>query len=295
MDFCRLDGSLRLILVALIWCIIGAAYSGCETGSSHDAAAPDMSVAHDDGLESTPDSVVVTLGEACADGACAEGRCVHGVCSQRCEKDADCSEDDLICGQRGGMMLCSQVCDLNRTCPEGLVCADAGDAKGMCVAPGQAPANAPCTRASDCESWFCAQGFCLGRCEQGICMDGYRCLDLYAHDICTPVGGLEEGQACQNSQQCNSGICRGALCTRECPDGECSNDSVCIQNESINLCERRCADGSDCPVHSACLVSGAIASARHWVILMLRTLFSPSPMCNRLLPRPHLCGALWTE
>ena len=87
-------------------------------------------------------------------------------------------------------------------------------------------------------------------------MDGYRCLDLYAHDICTPVGGLEEGQECQSSQQCNSGICRGALCTRECPNGECSNDSVCIQNESINLCERRCADTSDCPAHSACIVSG---------------------------------------
>ena len=174
-----------------------------------------------------------------------------------CRTDSDCATPGFECIQRGESRRCSKTCNANDECADSLLCAVTGPELGICVAPGPGAAGSACETNADCASWFCAQGQCLSSCDTTGCQAGFRCLQLHTQSVCTPIGEAVEGASCRRSDQCASGICRGGVCTRSCPDGQCPNDRVCIRNQSLNLCERRCATSSDCPPDAVCLNSGS--------------------------------------
>jgi hypothetical protein len=195
-------------------------------------------------------------GQTCVEGECRQGACVHGVCSPICSQDQECRSPELRCIDRGDGRRCSRTCAETADCPDGLLCVVSGPDVGFCVRPGDGQGGDACTARSDCASWRCSRGQCLAPCDETECDDTSVCLQLHTQRVCTPTGEQLSGSQCQFDADCDTGICRGAQCVLSCPDGLCADDRVCIRYATINLCERRCSDSSDCGDDAFCLVRG---------------------------------------
>ena len=204
-------------------------------------------------------------GETCDPGECARGACVHGVCSALCVRDDDCEAPSSRCVGRGGAGRCSVPCERIGDCAPGLLCAAVDEAGGICVAPGPGAADAPCAGREDCASWFCAGDRCLGACDPTTdptpapatpCPPDQRCLPLNTQAICTPTGPLPAEAPCDGPTPCATGVCRGGRCADACPDGTCADDRICLRYALIQLCERRCADSTDCGPTGVCQLIG---------------------------------------
>lgn len=242
----------RLMLLLCAACALGACDDGPPTVAV-DASAPVDATPPDADAIPTPSRK--PPGALCAPGECARGSCVNGVCSALCARDADCDPATPLCVGRGGAGRCSARCASAADCAPGLVCAVVDVDAGICVAPGEGGAGAPCTSREDCASWFCAEGRCAGACDDGACADG-RCVALHTQSICIPTGPAPAEAVCADGVDCASGVCRGGRCADVCPDGQCADDRVCLRYPTADLCERRCADSGDCGDSAVCLLVG---------------------------------------
>ena len=73
----------------------------------------------------------------------------------------------------------------------------------------------------------------------------------------TPTDDLEDGEACTDSAQCESGLCHDGICTSECTDDdECADDLVCGGDADVDVCvpPTLCTADGDCDPDDRCVV-----------------------------------------
>ncbi len=212
---------------------------------------------------------------ACPSGSmCQNGRCtepaVHGngivepgeACDDGNQDDNDgCSNDGRI--GVGGR------CSDNRECVTDLCRGN------FCAA---------CTENGQCASNQCVNGRCTLRCGNGQVDSGEACDDKNVNnaDACSNACLLGNGQDCQQSPQCDSGLCRSNICqpcndTSECPSGlyclarQCKAAPQCGngKREFTEMCDDgNTVDGDGCGMHcklsngERCINNGQCESRR---------------------------------
>ncbi len=205
-------------------------------------------------------------------GACREGECVprFGECDARsygqdtlypCNMDAEC-QSGLCMKLDGWNTYCSQSCDHDTPCPEGMLCKDQGDERGfvcevqsktsLLPADGSQETFRVCNQDSDCEGGLClaygTQKFCTKDCESqsggsanqsacgscGRCRDGGTESGFAFEYYCVPDGELAVGVPCELAYDCESGLCWEGYCSGSCfiigSVDTCPDGNTCLED-----------------------------------------------------------------
>jgi hypothetical protein len=238
---------MKYVLLLLLWGLAGCDEAG-EPVLDGGAPVADAALDQPDARAGAP------LGGLCPDGLCAAGVCASGRCARPCLDDVDCPEPGLVCaGDR-----CAPACAAGSECVAGEVCVTAGPGQGACLPSGSGAGGARCETGGDCVSWVCSGGVCLAPCDEVACGPGLVCVPLHTQSVCVTQGALADEALCSRGPECESGLCRGGRCSVACSGGAaCPHDRVCRAYETLDLCERPCADSRSCGVNGVCaLVAG---------------------------------------
>ena len=191
-----------------------------------------------------------TRNAACQSGKCVDGTCCNQVCGNACDRcDLPGQEGTCATAVAGttpfpacGFFVCDGVgagcpssCVDDNGCRSTAFCQD-----NVCVL--KRPTGLDCSTDHQCQSGFCADGYCCGsRCD-GACD---QC--NVTQGTCTPMGPGSVG-----SPVCGAYLCDGAQSV--CPN-TCGQDSDCAQGYFClgNACLQRKADGQVCTTANQCL------------------------------------------
>ncbi|WP_159397792.1 Kelch repeat-containing protein [Sorangium cellulosum] len=124
---------------------------------------------------------------------------------------------------------------------------------------GRGVEGAPCSSAFECGSGFCADGVCCDTACDGAC-DACALAAGGARDgTCSPLTGpaCDDGNACTQSDACQSGACAGAPAADGAP---CDDGNACTQSDACQTgacAGAPAADGAPCDDGDACTQSDA--------------------------------------
>ncbi|MCA9540850.1 MAG: matrixin family metalloprotease, partial [Myxococcales bacterium] len=204
-------------------------------------------------------------------GACARGqdpgRNQAGF-GEECGNGLQC-QSGLVCVNDDGRIYCTGPC-LNDMCPNGYLCAELQNGESICArgdgAPGDLPgAGQPCNDRGLCaRGLFCIRDplnvdeqtgelvpYCTAACDNGMCDEGFRCIDLQP-----------DGTACQLIPSAGSRAL-GDPCwvNPEAPFSRpsCGDDLVCtdyvIEDQVVvekGFCTANCSPDDCCPEGWGC-------------------------------------------
>ncbi len=174
--------------------------------------------------------------------------------------------------------VCSQSCNWldTRSCPSEWYCS--GEATGRCTTgagvcvmgnAGTGAIGAPCSRATDCASLYCAQGVCGTPCIPGGasgCGTDLACYEgaTVGCGFCGPASGTmrgerELGEVCNTSDECRTSLCamiEGGrnVCSEYCDDDAvCPNGFQCVAAGTTRVCIPDVRGvGVECTNHEQC-------------------------------------------
>ena len=242
-----------------------------------------------------------TTGDSCVAGAC------KGANSLDCNDNSPCTQDScavgLGCQHTATTGPCDDgsACTLNDTCYKGsckafdtLACDDGNactidgcDFASGCVHQPAGPV--PCSDGDACSlNDLCKDGQCLGKVLN--CDDNNPCTsddcdkNLACTHLATPQAKCDDGDACTQSDGCNSGWCKGSPlnCADDNPctsdgcnpvsgcqydpgpsGGPCLDSNACAQDKhcSSGSCQGApvlCGDGNPCTADSCDPVKGCV-------------------------------------
>lgn len=173
---------------------------------------------------------------------CRQARCENGLLFEAAECVGDGSacpaSSSAPCPNAYGCELdgrsCRTTCTENSHCAPGAVCAS-GECKAATVTL--------CTDDSQCESGFCADGYCCNsRCD-GACRS---CAVSGTEGVCSYVpSGEDPDQEC-GASACSAtcdgaGACLGSSVGKQCAAASCAGANVLLEAASCS------ADGAECP------------------------------------------------
>jgi hypothetical protein len=190
----------------------------------------------------------------CRVGAdCASGLCRGGGCSTPCDATVtpDPCPNDRRCVAYATLALCERPCGGADDCgPRGLCLVEGDDV--LCQTRGDAPAGAPCDRASDCREGHCTDGACGAACAAG-CPAATACVRDITGATCRPAGGQPENAPCTTGAECRSGFCAAGRCGRDCAAGpDCPAGMACVGFAEGRFCFPRCMADTDCEAPAFC-------------------------------------------
>lgn len=225
-----------------------ASSSGCRTDSDCSASERCNPVT----AECIPRGTGGALGAACGGSLdCSSGVCFNGACSQSCNwlDPTSCPGAFYCNGQATG------------TCGAGLCMA--GSAGGGAL-------GAACSTATECQSLFCAEGFCSAPCIPGgatSCPDGTLCQAGVAAGCGSCQQSKSLGDACATNEECSSRMCamtsETSFCTTYCDAAQpCPADFTCTPiDATASVCVPNNGGlGAACTTHEECR-SGICATA----------------------------------
>ena len=188
---------------------------------------------------------------ACAQGAdCASGVCRGGRCTVSCAVGGDCP-NDRVCLLYEALGLCERRCADSGDCGETGICAATGGRR-LCETRGDGAAGAMCDRDRGCASGHCAAGECAAPCDPD-CPLGTACVRDISGAACRAAGAGAAGSACVAGDQCESGVCGGGRCGRDCEsDAECAEGARCASFANGRFCFPRCERSADCEAVAWC-------------------------------------------
>lgn len=155
-----------------------------------------------------------------------------------CQSSTECKSD--LCVGSGAVGTCIQACSGTQACPAGMACMKLSSGAGGCFKAGDKKIGETCAASSDCAGGICAASdgkyVCSQSCGAGApCPSGYTCYPLSGGG-----GGCfkspqkkGDGQTCDYSSECQSGLCVGAAvgkCVQPCnPDkSQCGPGFLCV-------------------------------------------------------------------
>ncbi|MAQ13268.1 MAG: hypothetical protein CMN30_00510 [Sandaracinus sp.] len=149
-------------------------------------------------------------GQTCQSGTCVADMGDGSYCST-CSSDGECGGNGDYCIPYANGRFCGQSCSSSADCPAGAECyglpTSTGGTVNQCLSLGSG-SNANCDTSTGCRS--------AADCAAGEICDGTGTC------IPQPTGGSELGTPCEESAECNSGLCAFAggqqVCTQGCSD-----------------------------------------------------------------------------
>jgi hypothetical protein len=245
-----------------------------------------------------------TLANECISGNCVDGYCCDGSCGSACDA-CDLSGNLGSCtlrsnGSNGSPSCLPYVCDgLGATCPGS--CSNDSQCNSSYYCSGstcvlKSGNGSTCSVANECQSGFCADGYCcnaacgsacdacdlsgnLGNCS--LASGGSTGSPSCAPYVCSGVSASCPN-SCLSSTDCASGFfCDGFnQCVLKQSDGStCNNSGECTSGFCVDgyCCNSGCTDGCN-----ACNLSGSLGTC------------SVSPMGNSGNPScmPYVCDGM---
>jgi hypothetical protein len=255
-------------------CTNGACVSGCSTAGD---CATGMGCIYGTCAFKLTNGTGCVSGTDCASGNCVDGRCCDSACTEQC-KACDVSGSLGFCtnvtgAPHGARTSCAPYtcsvgsclagCTTDAQCNAGNRC----DSTGTCVAT--LTNGKVCTRASECASGFCVDGYCcnsacdtacrtcakttaLGTCSlvasgttdpRSLCVG--ECVNGCGTTGCTFKAATTAcGQSCIGNELVSGGRCSGT--TEACTGASrlpCAGGLVCADGKT---CKTSCVTGADC-------------------------------------------------
>ena len=164
-------------------------------------------------------------------GAIEACNAIDDNCNSLVDEDVEALCAPYTCGGAAG---CSWWCDDEHPCVPGTFC-DLNDNNGNgksdeCIP--QLPTGQKCAAAFECQTQYCANGFCCGSVGEMCCAASPDCSFLDAAAVCdAPAsctghrteGYCNEASVCKSKQVADAAGCAGSLCS---PGKYCSGTSV---------------------------------------------------------------------
>ncbi len=228
-------------------CVAGAVVDctssddACNTGACDPATGACVKVAVSDGT-ACDDASICTQGDVCSDGVC------QGVATP-CDDGKACTVDS--CSERaGGCVFDASACG--------------------CTADAQCDDGNPCNGVETCD-------LSAGQCKSGAAVSCVHLDDACNLGVCSPSTGqcakspkanglaCNDGNACTQTDQCQSGVCTGSnpvVCTAQ---SQCHQVGVCdaatgVCSNPVKTNGSSCNDGNACTQTDSCQNGACVGS-----------------------------------